>query len=379
MRPHRVDFASRDIKGARGTVGGQPNRMITPVDMEKRPRFADLGIELGTTRRGPANSLVDVPGVLVGNCSVIHGDENTASPSGPARTGVTCIFPKDVNLYKNNVRAAVHVFNGFGKSVGLVQIAELGVLESPLLLTNTLSVWLAADSLAGWLSDRNPGSYTFNPVVMECNDGYLNDIIGQHVKHEHVIRALDSANSVPFEEGCVGAGVGMTGYGWKAGIGTSSRRCVVGGATYTVGVLVLTNTGAAPELRIGGVSVGLKLQPPDEDTVTGDGSIIIVIGLDAPLSSRQLLRVARRGVFGLARTGVTGRHGSGDFILAFSNSADPPSLRDEELNLFFAMAVDATEEAIINSLLQARTTSGIAGHIRHAIPVEALKKLLGIH
>ena len=349
------------------------------------PRARDLGVCIGSLPTGPLNAIVDVPDVRVGHVSLIEGEGPLVIGKGPVRTGVTAILTHGGNPFQEKVCAAVHVINAFGKSVGLAQVVELGCIETPIMLTNTLNVWSVADATVDWVADRNPGVYSFNPVVGECNDGSLNDILGRHVKPAHVLEALDSARDDDVREGNVGAGVGMTGFGWKGGIGTASRTGVCESGTATVGAMVLTNTGSASELRIDGVPIGHTLKPTLAKPV--EGSIMIVIGTDAPLSSRQLGRIARRGAFGLARTGATASHGSGDFVIAFTNgnrisaegrqSAGPEGfLPEPELSELFSCAIEAVEEAIVNSLLQAETLVGRDGTVREAIPVDRVKDLM---
>ncbi|MDH7570430.1 MAG: P1 family peptidase [Armatimonadota bacterium] len=334
--------------------------------------LARLGIRIGTLAPGPTGYITDVGGVRVGQVSVVRGE---AGRPDAVRTGVTAILPHGGNLFVERVRAAVHVVNGFGKSVGLPQVTELGELETPILLTGTLNVWRAADALVDWMASRNPGVVSFNPVVLECNDGYLSSALQRPVGREEVFQALDSAQSGPVGEGCVGAGTGMAGFGYKAGVGTASRRVVVEGAPYVLGALVLTNTGAPGELRIDGMRVSDGRSDPDLSM----GSIIMVLAVDAPLSSRQLGRLARRAAFGLARAGGIAAHGSGDFVLAFSTQRRGQgvgSFPEERLTLFFQAAVETTEEAIVRSILKAETTMGRDGHTREAISLEAVAKAM---
>ncbi|MGH9795198.1 MAG: P1 family peptidase, partial [Candidatus Acidiferrales bacterium] len=290
-------------------------------------------------------------------------------------------------------------FNAFGKLVGSTQVQELGQLETPILLTNTLSVWDVAAAMADWMLARpgNENVRSINPVVGETNDGWLNDIRGRHVKAEHVRAALESAREGAVEEGSVGAGAGTMAFGWKGGIGTSSRRVPLrDGRVFTVGVLVQTNFGG--RLTIGGVPVWRELKPPERAAGAGapaaaDGSCMIVVATDAPLDARQLGRLAARAIHGMARTGSTGGGGSGDYVIAFSTThrvagapaatANPTSasgasqVPEGQLSPLFEAVVDATEEAIYNSLLRATTVRGIEGHTGEAIPIEPLRRLLG--
>ncbi len=353
--------------------------MQRKIPDSQRPRAQDLGIDAGLLPRGIHNTITDVPGVRVGHVSLVKGDGGPLRiGQGPVQcAGVTIILPHGGNTFKQKVNAAAHVINGFGKSVGLPQVMELGVIESPIALTNTLNVWSVADALADYLSQQNPGVFSFNPVVGECNDSFLNDILGRHVKSEHVEQAIQSASSPSVSEGNTGAGVGMRGFGWKGGIGTASRLCRTASAASTVGVLVLTNTGDPRELRIGGVDVGHHILPPGY-SYEAPGSIMIVVATDARIDSRQLGRMARRAALGLGRVGAIASHGSGDFVIAFSNAAQPPDLGDDDLTSLFRGVVEATEEAIVNSLLRAETLTGRDGNTCHAIPIDRLKELLSI-
>ncbi len=349
--------------------------MNTFVMANQRPRAADLGLKLGLLPRGPLNTITDVLGVKVGHVTLIEGEGPLEIGKGPIRTGVTAILPHGGNIFQNKVTAAVHVINGYGKSLGLPQITELGAIESPIALTSTLSVWRVADTLVDYLSQQNPGVYSFNPVVGECNDGFLNDGVGRHVRKEHVFQAIEEASSPNIDEGNIGAGTGMTGFGWKAGIGTSSRLCECPEGTYTVGVLTLTNTGDPRELMMDGFHIGRQLMPPKAPAQPA-GSIMIIVGTDAPVSSRQMGRVARRAALGMARVGAIAHHGSGDFVIAFSNSEQAPGLDDANLTSLFRGTVEATEEAIINSILRAETLTGRDGNTRYGIPIDEVTKLL---
>ncbi len=345
---------------------------------ETKPRARELGIRPGIYDPGPLNAITDVAGVRVGQVTIVAGDN--------IRTGVTAILPHPGNLFREKVAAAVHVFNAFGKLVGATQVNELGQLETPILLTNTLSVWDAAAAMVDWMLAKpgNENVRSINPVVGETNDGWLNDIRGRHVKPEHVRQALETARDGPVEEGTVGAGTGTMAFGWKGGIGTSSRRLGTDRGGYTVGVLVQTNFGGA--LTLDGVPVWQKLQPREERGGSGDGSCMIVVATDAPLDARQLRRLAARAILGMARAGSSGSHGSGDYVIAFSTSnrivaegaAKPPVtlVSDDELSPLFEAVIEATEEAIDNSLLRATTVRGRDAHVAEAIPIEKLRQAL---
>jgi D-aminopeptidase len=343
-----------------------------------RPRARDLGITIGILAPGDLNAITDVRGVRVGHRSLIEGEN--------VRTGVTVVLPHDGNLFQEKVPAAIHVANGFGKFVGSTQINELGVLEAPVVLTNTLSTFTAADAIVAWTLRQkgNEEVQSVNLVVGECNDGYLNDIRGQHVRADDVLQALADARSGAVEEGCVGAGVGTRCLGWKGGVGTSSRKLPPALGGYTLGVLVQTNFDGL--LTIAGAPVGRELgRFYLKDAVGGQehGSCIVVVATDAPLDARQLGRLARRAALGLAAVGSPITHGSGDYALAFSTneavrhrhtSSDPAEkivvLRDDRLSPLFQAVREATEEAVINSVLKATTTRGRDGHVAEAINVE---------
>ena len=274
-----------------------------------KPRPRDLGVKLGLLSPGPKNSIADVAGVTVGHVTLSSGEGALVPGQGPVRTGVTVVLPHPGNIFKDKVEAAVHVVNGFGKAAGLAQIHELGVLETPIALTNTFGVPAALDGLLDYVLDQNPDigvtTGTVNAVVGECNDAFLNDIRGRHLTPSHVLDAIHSAQCDVIE-GDVGAGKGMVCFGYKGGIGTASRQI----SGFTVGCLILTNFGIKENLTIAGAPVGVELwRREQEQAEAGDGSVIIILATDAPLDSRQLGRLARRGGFGLARTGSVASHG----------------------------------------------------------------------
>ena len=350
---------------------------MTSGQSNSRPRSVDLGIHIGHLCHGPQNSITDVEGVHVGHSTIITGEGRLFPGEGPIRTGVTVVLPHTNNLYRKKIPAACHVLNGFGKSIGLSQISELGHIESPIALTSTLNVWNVADALVEHLSDLNNGVQSFNPIVLESNDRFLNDAIGRHVKKQHVNDAISSASTPNIQEGNIGAGTGMTGFGWKSGIGTSSRICESLHGDYTVGVLVLCNMGDPRDLRIDGMQIGRYLMPPGVNDESG-GSISFVVATDAPVTARQLNRMAKRAHLGLARAGGVVSHGSGTTTLAFSNSSDKPQIDDAHLTVLFRGVVESAEEAIINSLLGSETLSGRDGNVRHSIPSERLKNILRV-
>lgn len=352
---------------------------------DARPRVRDLGIEPGIFRTGPLNAITDVAGVRVGQVTITDGDS--------INTGVTAILPHGGNPFLERVPAAVHVGNGFGKFVGVSQVMELGELETPILLTCTLCVWRAADAMIGWLLAQ-PGMEqvrSINAVVGETNDGGLNAIRHRPVNPEHVVRAIESASTGMVEEGSVGAGRGTVAFGWKGGIGTSSRKLPEQLGGFTVGVLVQTNFGGV--LSIDGIPVGEELGRHSYRnavmTERGDGSVIIVIATDAPLNDRQLQRLAARGMLGLARTGADGSNGSGDYVFAFSTaeSVRRPRgesrrtdvvLADDAISPVFLAAIEATEEAIYNSLLRATPVKS-GNRTVEPVPIDRLRELLQRH
>ncbi|MBT9585338.1 P1 family peptidase [bacterium] len=351
----------------------------------ERPRCRDLGICPGTLKPGPYNAITDVDGVRVGQASLRSGQGKLTPGQGPVRTGVTAILGAP-DPWKVRLPAATFVLNGNGEMTGMAYLNDIGLLESPILLTNTLNVGRVADAAVSWLIQRNPqiGIRDDVPiaVVAECDDSTLNDIQGRHVGEAQVMAALNGACSGPVEEGDVGAGTGMVAYQFKGGIGTSSRQ-VEG---YTVGVLVMANMGVRSEFTVLGVPVGLHL-PEEALSRNTQGSLIVVVATDAPVSQSQLSRMARRAGLGLARTGAVSHHGSGDLVLAFSTANAVPRvsqeklmntrwLPDQQLDPLYQAVVEATEESILNSLLRAHTTVGRDGNTAIALPIEPLRQLL---
>lgn len=342
-------------------------------------RLRDFGLTCGIMRPGPLNAITDVPGVRVGHRTLIEGD---------LRTGFTALLPHDGNLFRRKVRAAVDVINGFGKSAGLMQLAELGQIETPLLLGNTLSVGTGFDALVTRALAANPDigreTGTVNPVVLECNDGYLSDIQARALTESDAFAALDAAASGPVAEGAVGAGTGMSAFGFKGGIGTASRRFDLDGGAHALGVLALANFGTAGDLVL---PDGRRPVPPESGPKGERGSVILIVATDVPLESRQLHRVARRGGAGLARLGAFWGHGSGDITVAFT-TADPidhdePSdliplraLNESRIDILFRAAAEATQEAVLNAMVGAPATAGRDGHHRPSLG-DWLKKNAG--
>lgn len=339
---------------------------------EQRPRARDAGVVIGTMQTGPRNAITDVDGVGVGQATLIEGSR--------LHTGVTVVTPHAGNMFRQRVPAAIEVGNGFGKLAGITQVQELGELETPILLTGTLSTWKVADAVVDWLL-RQPGMESvrsINPVVGETNDGYLSDIRARPLTPALVEQALTGVSRGEVAEGAVGAGAGTVAFGWKGGIGTSSRKLSKEDGGYTIGVLVQSNFGG--QLTIAGIPVWKDLPDPAEyarnagapPPHTGDGSIMMVIATDAPLDAHQLQRLARRALVGLARSGSVMSNGSGDYVIAFStakenlrnpdNSLQPArSLAGEAMSPLFQATAEATEEAIVNSLFRATTVRGHRG------------------
>jgi D-aminopeptidase len=363
---------------------------------ESRSRSRALGIVVGSYTPGSLNAITDVAGVTVGQTTLISGDGPLKPGLGPIRTGVTVVIPRD-DVWHKKVPAGSFVLNGTGEMTGLAWISESGFLEYPIALTNTLNVPRVANGVMSWMIARYPEigitDDTLTPVVAECDDGRLNDIQGRHVSEADVVKALDSASAGVVQEGTVGAGTGMVSYGFKGGIGTSSRQLPETEGAYTVGVLVNANHGRRPELIVTGIPVGQRYEkmPPVAQALSpgqSEGSIIVIIATDAPLDSRQLTRLAKRAALGLARTGSTARHGSGDFMLAFSTANVIPHypkeatfqqthLADTHLNPLITATVEATEEAILNALTMATTMVGRDGHRVEAISLTKLRAILG--
>lgn len=353
-----------------------------------RKRARELGIAPGILPPGRWNAITDVKGVKVGQVTLIEGDD--------IRTGVTAILSHDGNIFQDKVPAGIAVGNGFGKLMGFTQVQELGEIETPIVLTNTLAVPAAAEALIDWtLAQKgNEEVRSVNPVVGETNDGWLNDIRARAVKKESVLDALIAAESGPVEEGCVGAGTGTVCFGWKGGIGTSSRVLPKSLGGYTVGALVQSNFGGV--LQMDGLPIGKKLGQhylKDElEDASADGSIMIVIATDASLSDRNLLRLAKRGLAGLARTGASMGNGSGDYVIAFSTNEDVrriverrskvwsyPEIANELTSPLFQAAIEATEEAVYSSLCMAETMTGFRGRTVKALPLGEVEWLMSRH
>ena len=363
------------------------------MSMEQRVRAREFGIEIGTLPAGRYNAITDVAGVEVGHATVHWGEGDLPAGQGPARTGVTAIWPqpKGSDLISSPVAAGFFALSGTGEMTGRSEIEELGRISTPIVLTNTMSVGLAYDATCRYLAKHDPRigpDEVVIPVVAECDDSHLNDARGFHVTATHVEQALDDARGGAVAEGCVGAGTGMHLFGYKGGIGTSSRVLAADQGGWTVGVLVLTNFGRRPRLTIAGVPIGLLLNPLDpQPSALGprdEGSGIVVVATDAPLDGRQLARVAKRSALGLGRTGSTGGNSSGELLVAFSTGYRPSDdgvatraiVEGGAIDPIFTAAIDATEEAVLNALFMATTTTGRLGRIEEAIPIDQVRAIL---
>lgn len=355
-----------------------------------RARLRELGVTIGTYPTGRWNAITDVAGVKVGHTTIVKGQGKLVPGQGPVRTGVTAIVPRD-DVWSQKVFASTFVLNGNGEMTASGWVRESGWLETPIVLVDTLSVGRAMDAVVSWMARKHPemgrGDDVVLPMVAECDDQFLNDQRGRHVTEASVLSALDGAKSGPVPEGSVGAGTGMVSYRFKGGIGTASRVLPKDEGGYTVGVLVNANMGAREDLRVDGVPVGREITGWMPKYQPSEGSIIVVVATDAPLLPHQLERVAKRAAMGLARTGTTARHGSGDFVVAFSTAAVLPHsptaltmpltmLHASELNPLFAATVEAAEEAVLNALTGATTTVGRDGNTAYALPLGELKAVM---
>jgi D-aminopeptidase len=368
-----------------------------------RQRLRDLGFSIGQIPPGPWNAITDVPGVRVGHTTLIEGDGPLVVGKGPVRTGVTAILPPDP-IFAERVLAGAFVLNGAGEISGLTQVVEWGLLETPILLTSTMSVGKVSDATVKWMTRHFPGIGTeyevIIPVVAECDDSWLNDAVGRHVRSEHVYRAIEQAASGPVAEGCVGAGTGMVTCDFKAGIGTSSRRVAIHGLhgdeaplTYNLGVLVQSNFGVMPSLCIAGAPVGQMLEPRFTEAAKrtfNAGSIICVVATDAPLLSSQINRLCKRAALGIGRVGSFAAHASGEIIIGFSTANKVPRvtsgmthkievLLDDVCDGLYQAVVECTEEAIVNALCMAGDMTGASGHFAPALPLDRLSTILARH
>lgn len=353
------------------------------ADSAHSQRARSLGIETGILTPGKFNAITDVTGVKVGHQTIIDGDDT--------RTGVTAILPHDENIFRKRVPAAVFVGNGFGKALGFTQVRELGEIETPIALTNTLSIHTVANGVSDYVLNQpgNEDVRSVNPVVGETNDGWLNNIRGRNITIDDVYVAIENAKSGSVEEGNVGAGTGTRALGFKGGIGTSSRVLPEDKGGYTIGVLVQSNFGGI--LTINGAPVGKELSNhfmANEAAYDVDGSVMIIVATDAPITSRNLERLAKRAFLGIAKVGGFASNGSGDYVIAFSTNQDVrihqndeatysiQKLKNNEMTPLFLAAVEATEEAILNSLFMAKTMTGWNGHTQEALPIDQVLEIL---
>ena len=381
-----LPFLSIATNSDKSGAGAQDKRSDT------RPRASDLGLKIGVLPTGPLDAITDVAGVAVGHTTINRGNE--------IHTGVTAVLPHPGNLYREKVPGAVFVGNGFGKLTGSTQVEEMGEIETPILLTSTLSVPRVADALISYLLalPDNEHVLSINPVVGETNDGYLSDIRGRHITPDEVFAAIKNAKGGPVEEGAVGAGTGTVAFGWKGGIGTASRRLPAKLGGYTVGVLVQTNFGGV--LTIVGAPVGQELgqyylreelQQQGAGSDHANGSVMVVVATDAPLDARNLKRLGARALLGVARTGGAASNGSGDYAIAFSTARQVgihmedkaltrhvEMLTNDAISPVFLAAIEASEEAVYNSLFRATTTTG-QGHTVEALPIDKTTEILKRH
>jgi D-aminopeptidase len=368
---------------------------MAPQSLKKAPRCRarDLGIRIGIYEPGPYNAITDVDGVRVGHTTIIKGSGSRGSKT-IARTGVTAILPGPGDVFMDSVIGGAFVLNGAGELAGLTQIHEWGLIETPILLTNTLAVGACSEGVVQYMTEKHPEIGNIHdvviPVVGECDDSWLNEIIGRHVKPAHAIEAIERAASGPVAEGAVGGGTGMITCDFKAGIGTSSRKVKIHDRVYTVGVLVMSNFGLMRELRIDGFPVGKVLEAEFAEMRRREknyGSIIAVLATDAPLLSHQLSRLAKRMALGVGRVGSMAAHGSGEIMLAFSTANRVPRaaskplysieiLKDVAIDPLYGAAVEATEESILNALFAADTMEGVARHSSPALPIERVREIL---
>ena len=363
----------------------------TPPKPTGRVRFRDLGFQVGRFPTGRLNAITDVRGVAVGHSTIVRGSGRLVPGKGPVRTGVTAVLPSSANIFDERVIAGAFVLNGAGEVAGLTQAVEWGLIETPILLTNTMSVGQVSDAAVKYMINKYPGIGEFYdviiPVVGECDDSYLNDAKGRHVTDTHVFEAINTATVGGVAEGAVGAGTGMNAYDFKSGIGTSSRVLPGNLGGFTVGVLVLSNLGVRRNLTVIGVPVGEELIEYHLPKRHVEGSIIVVVATNAPLLSNQLTRLAKRAALGIGRTGSFASHTSGEIIVAFSTANKVPRgsrkltttvdvLLDHRMDPIYEAVIEATEEAILNSLCMAQTMDGINGVRSHALPLDRVVDIL---
>lgn len=365
-----------------------------PPQLGPRRRAREIGIVVGQLPPGPYNAITDVEGVRVGHSTIVHGGGKLKTGRGPVRTGVTAIVPKSANIFMERLVGGGFVLNGAGEVSGLTQVVEWGLIESPIMLTNTLSVGTVSEAVVRYMVDKHPGigreHDTIIPLVGECDDSWLNDIAGRHVRNVHVYEAIENATGGPVAEGNVGGGTGMITCDFSGGTGTSSRVLPKDEGGYTVGVLVQSNFGRLIDLRMAGVPVGQILAPlyaHRQKRGQVYGSIIAVVATDAPLSSHQLSRVSKRCALGIGRTGSYAGHGSGEIVVAFSTANTFPRsnkkrvfqmdvLNDELIDGIYRAVIEATEEAILNALCMSADMEGANRHEAPGLPLDLVKEIV---
>jgi D-aminopeptidase len=368
--------------------------MVTSDPTSPRRRARALGIRIGQYPTGRFNAITDVPGVRVGHSTLVRGEGALRAGEGPIRTGVTAILPHAGNVFADRVVGSGFVLNGSGEVSGLMQVMEWGLIETPILLTNTMSVGTVSDATVEYMVEHNPGIGDLHdvviPVVGECDDSWLNDAAGRHVRAAQVYQAIDGAMTGPVAEGNVGGGTGLITCDFKAGIGTSSRRLPQHEGGYTVGVLVSSNFGRMQDLHIDGVPVGEVLTPRFANVIRRPGvagSIVVVVGTNAPLLPHQMTRLCKRAALGAGKVGSYAAHGSGEFVIGFSNANSVPretrkmvyrmkALLDRSIDPLYKVAIEATEEAIVNSMCMAETMEGHSSHVAPALPLDEVAELV---
>ena len=362
-----------------------------------RCRARDMDVIIGKHPTGRYNAITDVPGVMVGHSTIIKGKGKLGVGKGPVRTGVTAILPNGGDIFNNRVIGSGFILNGAGEVGGLTQLMEWGLIETPILLTNTMSIGTCSDALLKYMIDKHPGigmeHDVLIPVVGECDDSWLNDISGRHIKEKNVLEAIENASSGPVMEGNVGGGTGMITCDFKAGIGSSSRKVVIEDVSYTVGVLVMSNFGGVDDFRLDGMPVGRILEK--ELNFSGRrkdnyGSIIAVIATDVPLLSHQIARLCKRGALGIGRVGSYAAHDSGEILIGFSTSNAVPRkskkmlykvklILDQAINPLYQATVEAVEEAILNAMFMAESMEGHSGRIVEALPLERVREIINAY
>lgn len=350
--------------------------------VQMRKRIRELGIQIGRFPTGTYNAITDVPGVRVGHETVFSGNGAQA-----ARTGVTVILPND-DIYRKRIFGSGHVINGAGEMTGMIQVKEWGMIESPIVLTNSMNVGTVSDGVIAYMTQKYPEigetSDVLLPIVGECDDSFLNDSRARHVRQQHVLAAFEKASDGEVEEGCVGSGTGMSCFFFKGGIGTSSRQLF---DQYTIGALVMTNFGHRDDFLLDGIAVGREIRDFMPERHVPEGSIIIVLGTDAPFLPHQLNRISKRAALALGKMGSKAHHGSGEIVLTFSTGNILPRqeaervrplqmMNDEWLNPFFQAAIECVEEAVLNAMFMATTTTGKHGNTLHAIPIERTLEIM---